>query len=164
MEEQKKIKGYDPNTGAPIYEEEVKPIIEETPASEPKKIKGYDPNTGAPIYEDNTPKYNPNTGAPIYNNNNINPTQNTFTQTFQDETNKRKETLCEVGFWFSIVGLIISFIGVSFGLLVYGFDFYCAAQGLKTRKRGKAIATIVLSAISILILIIEMILVLNNME
>lgn len=149
MEEQKKIKGYDPNTGAPIYEEEVKPIIEEAPASEPKKIKGYDPNTGAPIYN---------------NNNNINPTQNSFAQTFQDETNKRKETWCEVGFWISIAGLLISFVGVSFGLLVYAFDFYCAAQGLKTRKRGKAIATIVISAISILILIIEMILVLDNME
>lgn len=69
-----------------------------------------------------------------------------------------------MGFWVSIVGLLITFVGRSLGLLLYAFDFYCAAQGLRTRKRGKAIATIVILAISILIFIIEIILILDNMN
>ena len=36
----RKIVGYDPNTGVPIYEE--------------KKIISYDPNTGVPIYENSS--------------------------------------------------------------------------------------------------------------
>ena len=53
----KKIIGYDANTGFPIYEEE------------DKKILRFNPQTGAPIYEkkeDNIVGYNPNTGEPIY--------------------------------------------------------------------------------------------------
>lgn len=53
-----KIVGYDPNTGAPIYENAAPGIV------------GYDPNTGAPIYEGAKAKrivgYDPDTGAPIY--------------------------------------------------------------------------------------------------
>lgn len=90
-----------------------------------------------------------------YNNSQYNPNQ--FAENFQSETNKKKEKMCEIGFWISIFGIICSFTGVSFGLLVYIMDFYFASQGLKTRKRGKAIATIVLSIISILILIFSVI-------
>ena len=39
MDNNRRIIGYDPNTGFPIYEE--------------RKIIGYDPNTGVPIYENN---------------------------------------------------------------------------------------------------------------
>ena len=81
---------------------------------------------------------------------------NQFAQNFQDETMKRKEKLCEIGFWISICGLLGAFGGVAMGLLVYIMDFYFASQGLKTRKRGKAIATIVLSILSILITIIQL--------
>ena len=104
----------------------------------------------------NQMNYDPNTGQPINNN------QNNFAQTFQDETMKKKEKMCEIGFWISILGLIGSFAGIAMGLLVYIMDFYFASQGLKTRKRGKAIATIVLSIISILIVIIELIAVANS--
>lgn len=104
----------------------------------------------------NQMNYDPNTGQPINNN------QNNFAQTFQDETMKKKEKMCEIGFWISILGLIGSFAGIMMGLLVYIMDFYFASQGLKTRKRGKAIATIVLSIISILIVIIELIAVANS--
>ena len=83
--------------------------------------------------------------------------QNSFSQTFKNENQKKQETMCEIGFWISIFGLLGSFAGIMMGLLVYVLDFYFASQGLKTRKRGKAIATIVLSIISILIVIIQLI-------
>ena len=97
-----------------------------------------------------------------FNNQNINNNQNNFAQTFQDETMKKKEKMCNVGFWLSILGLVCSLFGVTYGVIIYIMDFYFASQGLKTRKRGKAIATIVLSIISILIVIIELIAVANS--
>ena len=59
-----------------------------------------------------------------------------------------------MGFWLSIIGLLASFVGVAYGVIVYILNFYFASQGLKTRKRGKAIATIVMSIISIIIIIV----------
>ena len=79
-----------------------------------------------------------------------------FAQNFQNQTDKKKETMCEIGFWISIFGLLASFGGVVMGLLVYVMDFYFASQGLKTRKRGKAIATIVMSILSILIIVFSL--------
>ena len=89
--------------------------------------------------------------AVISNNN------NNFVQSFQDETMKKKERMCEIGFWLSILGLVCSFFGIAYGIFVYIMDFYFASQGLKTRKKGKAIATIVLSIISILFIIFTLI-------
>lgn len=103
----------------------------------------------------NQMNYDPNTGQPINNNNN-------FVQSFQDETMKKKEKMCEIGFWLSILGLVCSLFGVTYGVIIYIMDFYFASQGLKTTKRGKAIATIVLSIISILIVIIELIIAANS--
>ncbi len=100
--------------------------------------------------------FDPQTGQPINQNYEQQP-QNSFSQTFKNETQKKQETMCEIGFWFSILGLVASFAGIAMGLFAYVIDFYFALQGLKTRKRGKAIATIVLSIISILILLIELI-------
>ena len=99
--------------------------------------------------------YDPNTGQPINNNDN----NNNFVQSFQDETMKKKERMCEIGFWLSILGLVCSFFGIAYGIFVYIMDFYFASQGLKTRKKGKAIATIVLSIISILFIIFTLIIV-----
>lgn len=82
---------------------------------------------------------------------------NQFAQNFKNENIKKQETLCEIGFWISILGLFASLFGVAYGVIVYIIDFYFASQGLKTRKRGKAIATIVLSIISILIIMIQII-------
>lgn len=76
-----------------------------------------------------------------------------FAQTFQDETTKKQEKLCEIGFWLSILGFLASFAGIAYGVIVYAMDFYFASQGLKTKKKGKAIATIVLSILSIIIII-----------
>lgn len=109
-------------------------IVEE---KEKPKITGYDTQTGAPIYEEKKETSN----------------------AFQDETTKRQETMCEVGFWLSIVGIILSFFGVTYGVIIYLLNYYFASQGLKTRKRGKAIATIVLSSVSIVIIILEILII-----
>ena len=87
---------------------------------------------------------------------NIN-TSNIDTEKFNNETVKNREKLCEFGFWLSILGLLASFGGITYGIIVYIMNFYFATQGLKTRKKIKAIATIVLSILSILIIIIEII-------
>lgn len=112
----------------------------------------FDPNTGQPINQN----MGQPTGQPV-NQMNMQQPQNQFSQTFKNENQKKQETMCEIGFWLSILGLLGSFAGIMMGLLVYVMDFYFASQGLKTRKRGKAIATIVLSILSILIVIIQLI-------
>ena len=94
-----------------------------------------------------------------YQNNNMNnnPNMVNSSNTFYNENIKKKETMCEIGFWLSLAGLLASFLGVAFGIILYILDFYFAAQGLKTRKKGKAVATIVLSIVSIIIIIIEIV-------
>lgn len=111
------------------------------------QINGQVPNGNI---NNNQVNVNPQVGQQEPNN------ANQFAKTFQDETNKRKEKLCEIGFWLSILGVLGALGGVAMGLLVYVMDFYFASQGLKTKKRGKAIATIVLSIISIIITIIQL--------
>lgn len=113
-------------------------------------------NGGMNMNNNNGMNFDPNTGQPI-NQNYQQPMQqnNQFAQTFQDETTKKQEKMCEWGFWLSIIGLLASFVGVAYGVIIYILNFYFASQGLKTRKRGKAIATIVMSIISIIIIIIQ---------
>lgn len=151
---------FDPNTGRPLN----------------NGGANFDPNTGMPLNNGGA-NFDPNTGQPLNNNmNNSNNNsadpymamttearsgQNTavnsnqFTNTFQNETVKKQEKMCEVGFWLSIVGLVFSFIGVAYGLILYILIFYFASQGLKTQKRGKAIASIVLTVISIVIIVLQ---------
>lgn len=97
---------------------------------------------------------NPQTGQAI---NQQQPVQNQFSQSFKNENQKKQETMCEVGFWLSLFGLLCSFMGVAYGVIIYILNFYFASQGLKTRKRGKAIATIILSIVSILLIIFQLI-------
>lgn len=85
--------------------------------------------------------------------------RNEFAETFENETIKKQEKLCEIGFWLSIIGVVLSVLGITYGVIIYILNFYFASQGLKTKKRGKAIATIVLSIISIFIIICEIILI-----
>ena len=109
-------------------------------------------NCGTPVNEvnqmGNQQPMNQNYGQPMQQN-------NQFAQSFQDETTKKQEKMCEWGFWLSIFGLLASFVGVAYGVIVYILNFYFASQGLKTRKRGKAIATIVMSIISIIIIVLQ---------
>ena len=108
----------------------------------------FDPNTGQPLNQGYQQPMNQNYGQPMQQN-------NQFAQSFQDETTKKQEKMCEWGFWLSIFGLLASFVGVAYGVIVYILNFYFASQGLKTRKRGKAIATIVMSIISIIIIVLQ---------
>ena len=156
---------FDPNTGMPLNQGN-------------NNQMNFDPNTGMPLNQGNNQQMNfdPNTGMPLNQNmNNMNYNQNMgnqynyqqgnmanpFAQTFQNEQIMQKEKRCEIGFWLSIVGVLISFFGYGFGIIVYIFDFWCASQGMNTSKRGKAIATICISIVSIIILIVEVMLALN---
>ena len=88
------------------------------------------------------------------NQNNMNQNNvNQFTQSFQNETIRKQEKMCEIGFWFSIFGLLISFIGISYGAILYAVNIYFGVQGLKTSKSGKAIATIILSILSFFMIV-----------
>ena len=86
----------------------------------------------------------------------VQPDINQFSQQFQNETTNKQEQMCEIGFWLSIVGLLLSFMGIVYGAIVYILNFYFASQGLKTSKRTKAITTIILSIISIIIFIFQL--------
>ena len=46
------------------------------------------------------------------------------------------------------------FVGIAFEI-VYVLNLYFAFQGLKTRKKGKAITTIVITIISIIIMVLK---------
>lgn len=72
---------------------------------------------------------------------------------FENATNRNYEKLAIIGFVISIVGLLLAIAGYSYGVLLYVLEFYFAACGIKTRKKGFAIATFVLAGLSILILV-----------
>lgn len=76
-------------------------------------------------------------------------------QDFSDATNKSNEKYAIIGFVMSIIGLLLSFVGYMFGILLYVLEFYFAACGIKTRKKGFAIATFVLAGVSIAILVVS---------
>lgn len=78
---------------------------------------------------------------------------------FTEQANKSKETWTIVGFVMSLIGLLLSFFGMTYGVILLILEFYCGAQGLKTKKRGLAIATIVLASISLVIVLAEIILI-----
>lgn len=59
-------------------------------------------------------------------------------------------------FWISIVSLIIPFLGFSFWIITYIYNYYYGIVGLKTSKKGFAIATLILNSISLLFLILLM--------
>lgn len=76
---------------------------------------------------------------------------------FADEVDKKNEKMTIIGFVMSIAELLLSFLGVNFGLILIILEFYFAVKGLKTNKKGLAIATFVLAVISIIITLIKII-------
>ncbi|MDE5951693.1 MAG: hypothetical protein K2H12_08960, partial [Acetatifactor sp.] len=74
---------------------------------------------------------------------------------FTNAANKSHEKLAIWGFVISIIGLILSFVGYTFGIVLYMLEFYFAACGIKTKNKGFAIATFVLAGVSIVILVIS---------
>lgn len=69
-------------------------------------------------------------------------------QSFVAENEKKKETMVIIGFIMSIFVLLLSCFG-AYAILLVILEFYFAIQGLKTKKKGLAIATIVLASLSI---------------
>lgn len=124
-----------------------------------EKLNGGNTMNNNVNQNNNGGNFDSQTGQPINQNVNNQPNNQQFIQSFNNEHQKKQETMCEIGFWLSILGLLGSFAGIMMGLFVYIMDFYFASQGLKTRKKGKAIATIVLSIISILIVVFKLIMV-----
>ncbi len=82
----------------------------------------------------------------------------------EDGKDKQKEKLCIIGFALSIAGLLLSFCG-AYASIVFGcLDIYFAVQGWNTKKRGFAIATVVLTALSFLVMLFQVcLLILANM-
>lgn len=80
-------------------------------------------------------------------------------QNFQNTTSRRDETLCIIGFVMSIVGLLISLSeeSATIGLIVYIVIYAFAARGLKTKKHGLAITTIIITTFSIILTLIKFI-------
>lgn len=97
--------------------------------------------------------YDPYTGKPINNNyQQVSQQNNVFSQELKEKNAKRNTTLCEIGFWLSLASLVLLIFGIArFGLVGYLFIFAFLVQGLKTRKRGKAIIGLIISVISLLI-------------
>ena len=97
----------------------------------------------------------PNSSAPQYtpNYSNMNTSTNVqdFSQTFNNQVSKKQETMAEFSFWFSLIGLIVSFFGYAFGLLINIIILALAYQGLNTKKGTKAKIAIVITIISIII-------------
>ena len=53
----------------------------------------------------------------------------------------------------SIVVLLLSFVGYMYGIWLYALEFYFAARGIRSKKKGFAIATFVLGGLSVVILL-----------
>lgn len=80
------------------------------------------------------------------------------TNQFANDVDKSKEKMAIAGFIISIVGLLLSCFGIYFGAVIIALEIYFAVSGLKTSKKGFSIATFVISGLSILIIIAEVIL------
>ena len=101
-----------------------------------------------------------NSGAYYDRNATQQPVGYTVSQAANDlnqEVSSKAEKTCVAGFWMSIVGLLLSFIGVTYGVIIYVLVFTFAIQGLKTRKRKLAVASLVLAGISLFITLISLV-------
>ena len=81
---------------------------------------------------------------------------------FDQTVNKKNSTYAEISFWVSILMLTVSFFGIIVGAIIVIFNYYLAAQGLKSSKKGKSIAAIIISSIAIIVMIIKLILELSK--
>lgn len=81
--------------------------------------------------------------------------QNTYGN-FKQVADNKNGTYAEISFWISIVMLLASFAGIAIGAIIVIFNYYLAVQGLKSNKKGKAIAAIVMSSIAIFVIIIQL--------
>lgn len=83
-------------------------------------------------------------------------TMNNNFQDFTKSANQRDEKLTTIAFVLAIIGLIGAiFTDVMYGILVDVMIYAFAARGMKTQKRGQAIAAIVLTTLSIVISVVK---------
>lgn len=113
----------------------------------------YNTQNGAPMNQNGYNNFGNNMG---YNNSYANQMQaNNSFEAFEQENNKKRENFTMLGFGISLFGLLISLTGRSFGAIILMAELYLASQGLKTKNRGFAIATFVIAALSMLILVFQ---------
>lgn len=126
------------------YRKDLSTLFEEL-----KKVENGMPTDNATAYQNPAPNANGTYQAP--------PMPSDSLQTFTEQANKRQETLVIVGFVLSIIGVLISCFGLLYGAIIIAMELYFAIQGLKTSKKGLAIATLVLAGVSVLIFILNII-------
>jgi len=82
----------------------------------------------------------------------INTTKNNDTYNQFDQKNKNsKGKFAIIAFIVSLIGLFLSFFGLTYGVIIIILECYFAIQGLKSDKKVLSIAAIVLISVSILI-------------
>lgn len=79
------------------------------------------------------------------------------TVTSPEDEEKANGNKAIIGFILSIVGLLLPCVGVQFGGIVIVLEFAFATAGLKSSKKGLAIATFILAGIQTLFLILTLI-------
>lgn len=77
-----------------------------------------------------------------------------YRKNLEDETTAKNEKYGEFAFKLSIANLLLTLVGFSLSSLLVIITLYCAIKGLKTEKRKKAIAAIVISFIPMLVFIV----------
>lgn len=75
----------------------------------------------------------------------------------ENTLNAQKEKLCIAAFIMSLVTEITSLFGIVYGVPLLIFEYFGAIKGLKTKKKGFAITTLVLASISTVILLLYLI-------
>lgn len=81
---------------------------------------------------------------------------------FQQSVDKKNATFAEISFWVSLAMLLTAFTGVIYGAIIVIFNYWMAVQGLKSKKRGKAIAAIVISTAAIIVFVVKLIIEINK--
>ena len=95
----------------------------------------------------------PTYGNHIGNNGYVN-TNSTNPNIFIEENERKKERYTILGFVVAMIVLLLSCLDVKCGAVIICLELWCAMQGLKTRKKGFAIATILMAVLSIGFLIL----------
>lgn len=76
---------------------------------------------------------------------------------FKDQNNKTWGNWTIFAFVMSILSLIMSIFGYMFGVIIIILVYYVAINGLKTTKKGLAIASIAITSVSLFIIFLEII-------
>lgn len=123
------------------------------PNSQPQQYVGQSqPNSGQP---------QPYSGQPQQYSNQPQYGQQGFVQqqgaSFQAMADKRISRCAVIALVLGIVNILLSLVGMSFGVIVIIIAYVLAVQGLKSSKRNLAIAAIVTTSISLVILLLEIV-------